>query len=53
MKLRLLPLLIVAAVVMLGVRVGDLWQGLAQAAPAETQEAAAVPQAPETSSAVA
>ena len=49
MKLRLLPLLIVAAVVMLGVRVGDLWQGLAQAATAEAQEPAATTEAdPET-----
>ncbi len=45
MKLRLLPLLIVAAVVMLGVRVGDLWQGLAQAATAEAQEPAKSPEA--------
>ena len=45
MKLRLLPLLIVAAVVMLGVRVGDLWQGLAQAATAEAQEPAPAPKA--------
>ena len=47
MKLRLLPLLIVAAVAMLGVRVGDLWQGLARAATAEEQKAAAAqPEAP-------
>ena len=45
MKLRLLPLLIVAALVMLGVRVGDLWQGLAQAATAEAQEPAKSPEA--------
>ena len=54
MKLRLLPLLIVAAVVMLGARVGDLWQGLAQAATAEEQKtAAARPETPAVASAAA
>ncbi len=53
MRLRLLPLLIVAAVVMLGVRVGDLWQGLAQAATAEEKKTAAAAPASETPGAVA
>ncbi len=52
MKLRLLPLLIVAAMVMLGVRVGDLWQGLAQAATAEAEQPAAPKDAPEATGSI-
>ncbi|MDJ0944142.1 MAG: hypothetical protein QNJ30_11785 [Kiloniellales bacterium] len=53
MNLRLLPLLIVAAMVMLGVRAGDLWQGLAQAATAETAETQVAPPPPDTQPAAA
>ena len=37
MRLRILPVLIVMAVVLLGVKVGDFWQGFALAAPTEKE----------------